>query len=122
MEEGIRFNLTVVFSDGMEKTIGIKIRYKEVNSPILNSEYNIFEKSKPEDVRVKIVWNDAKYITSIDPETHFAVGLSNDDYTLENDTFTIKKEFLASLDAGDYIWYLMFDTETGADIKIQVND
>jgi hypothetical protein len=47
---------------------------------------------------------------------------SSNDYTLENDTFTIKKEFLESLDAGEYIWYLMFDTETGSDIRIKVND
>lgn len=122
MEEGVRFDLTVIFSDGMEKTIGIKIRYKKVNTPYLNPTFYVFEKSKPEDVKLTVLWNDAQYITSIDPETHFSVGLSSDDYTLKNDTFTIKKEFLSSLDAGEYIWYLNFDTETGADIRIKVND
>lgn len=122
MAEGIRFDLTVEFSDGMEKNIGIKIRYKEMIAPLVSPEYSIFEKSKPEDVILKITWNDASSITLIDPETHDSVGLGSNDYTLENDIFTIKKEFLASLPAGKYVWYLMFDTETGSDIRISVND
>jgi hypothetical protein len=122
MEEGIRFNLVVEFSDGMEKTISIKIRYKELNTPYVNPVYSTFDRSKPEDVVIKIIWNDAEFITSIDPETRFAVGLSSNDYTLEDNKLTIKKEFLESLDAGEYKWYLNFDTETGADIRIRVND
>lgn len=122
MQEGIRFDLVVEFNNGMEKTIGIKIREKEVTGPLLNSNFNVFEKSKPADVKIQIIWNDAKYISSIDPETHDSIRLSSDDYVLENDILTIKKEFLGTLPAGEYTWYLMFDIEIGTDIRIRVND
>lgn len=122
MENGVRFDLTVVFSDGMEKKIGIKIRNKEVNPMTVNPAYSIFEKSKPEDIAIKITWNDSKYITYVDRETHYSVELSSKDYTLLNDKFTIKKEFLGSLDAGEYTWILWDDNEIGTEIKVKVND
>ena len=90
--------------------------------PVFHAAQNRFYKSNPQDVYIKIDWNDATKITNIMAEWANTPGLSSSDYFIESDSIIIKKEMLEMLDIGVYRWSALFDTNYGNSITIDVFD
>lgn len=118
--EGTLLRLQFEFDNGNMRDSTIKIMSRSIKQPSLLVAENNFIKSSPQDVSLKIIWNEAINITTIFTETKDTPTLSTDDYQLEDDIFIVKKEFLQKLDTGTYKWTLIFDTGFGNTLTINI--
>jgi len=89
--------------------------------PVFRSASNTFCLSGPEDVVIEVEWNDAKKIIAILKEND-SPYLTSEDYFIEENRLVIRKEFLMKLPAGRYQWCILFDTNYGNMITIDIFD
>ncbi len=121
-EVGSILKLKFEFENGEKRECNIRVLKQAIKQPSLRVAENTFIKSSPEDVTLRIIWNDAEDLTAIYTETVQTPELSTKDYQLQGDIFTLKKEVLQNLSAGRYRWGLIFDTGFGNTLTINVLD
>ena len=93
----------------------------EVVSAIIDPASLYFDRNieKQADIDASIIWNDATKIIDIKNADN---SIAAEDYTVSDSTLTIKKEYLAGLNAGDYTLNVEFDKGNTAAINLNITD
>lgn len=122
LTEGSKIMLRLEFDNGDMQETNIKIMREPIISPSFLSAENTFIKSSPDEVAFKIIWNDANDLLAIHSSTPETPALLKGDYELEDDIFTINKEFLLKHNSGTYKWVFVFDMDLNNNLTIHIRD
>ncbi|MEJ6950035.1 X2-like carbohydrate binding domain-containing protein [Natronospora cellulosivora (SeqCode)] len=110
-------NLEIVFDMGASAFARIEI-LETINASI-DPDHAVFNRSQfyQEDIVIEVVWNNAESINEIKNDGQ---SLGENDYSLEDNTLTIKKEYLADLDIGEISLDIEFNAGMNRELKIDI--
>ena len=116
--------LTVEFDRGTPVTLTIDISDTTpvpVNSASINPTAASFDKNTANraDVSTAIIWNDASSVTDV-KKAGTSIGANS--YSINGNTLTIKKEYLATQPTGNLVLTVEFDRGTPVTLTIDISD
>lgn len=120
LEVGSIFSITIELDNGVKKDVSAQILEKAIIQPSLESAEYHFYKSSPEDILIKVIWNEAKQITEFITTITENSVVSSDYYSFTKEGVIVRKEAFVDMEIGKYEWVILFDTGYGNSVKITV--